>query len=103
MKIKPVEAVRDALSDIVTEMRDRGLHSEPVAISDGDRPHAVIIPWPLFSALVDDIDTVLSAQAIRERLDATAFAGGPTLTTLEQMAAEAGVDVNELVDGDGLA
>ncbi|GIH44965.1 hypothetical protein SAMN05421833_102459 [Microbispora rosea] len=98
IEVEPVSSASAAFAETVARMGEKGLEAKPVVVGRRGTPEAAIIPWALYQALLDEIDTVLSGAEIRDRLDATAEAGGPTYTSLEELANAAGVDVNELPD-----
>ncbi|MFD8560650.1 hypothetical protein ACFV1N_25535 [Streptosporangium canum] len=99
IEVRPVIEARTDFVSTVTRMGEQGLQAMPVIVGRRRKPEAVIIPYALYEALLDEIDAIVSAGEIRKRLAATAAAGGPTHTTLEQLAAAAGVNLDDLGDG----
>ncbi|MGV9775084.1 type II toxin-antitoxin system Phd/YefM family antitoxin [Streptosporangium sp. NPDC003464] len=101
LEVRPVSEARADFVPIVTRMGADGLHASPVIVGRRRVPEAAIISYALYELLAEEIDAILSAPQIRQRLAATAAAGGPTHTTLEGLAAAAGINPDDLDDGPG--
>src|SRR4051812_47333465 len=90
-------AERARLDDALDQLNSR-TSAHPVMIGRGIEPEAVMITFSMFHRLADDLDEMLSAPEITDRLALTAAGGGPHVAALEELAATAGVDVSALPD-----
>ncbi|MEV4116953.1 type II toxin-antitoxin system Phd/YefM family antitoxin [Nonomuraea sp. NPDC049695] len=95
LEVRTTTDARTDLPSIVARMHEDGLYAEPVLLGPHRRPQAVIISIELYKALADAIDAIQSAPAIRQRLQATAAAGGPVTTTLGHLADQVGADLGD--------
>lgn len=90
-----VETISDArkhLTGHVARSREQGLDAEPVIFGDHRRPEAALLPYDTFQLLLDIAEDVIVAERIRERLDADSG----NRTSLNEVAAEFGIDLDEL-------
>jgi len=102
LEVHLVGETRTGFVPLVARMGTEGLSVPPVIVGRRRVPEAVIIPYALYELLADEIDTILSAPEIRRRLAAAEAAGGPTHTTIEDLAAAVGVDLDDLDDGSNI-
>src|SRR4051812_4732399 len=82
------------LGEALRALEMSGSVAEPFLVGEGRTPQAALISLEMFGLLADEIDTILSAPDIRDRLAATEASGGPITTTLEALAAAAGVQAS---------
>lgn len=90
-----VETISDArrqLTKHVVRFRKDGLDAEPVVFGDHRKPEAVVVPFELFQLLLDVAEDVAVAERIRER-DAS---DSGARTSLADVAAEFGIDLDQL-------
>lgn len=90
-----VETISDArkhLTGHVARFRDQGLDAEPVIFGDHRQPEAALLPYDTFQMLLDIAEDVVIAERIRERLEADTG----NRTSLSEVAAEFGIDLDEL-------
>jgi PHD/YefM family antitoxin component YafN of YafNO toxin-antitoxin module len=89
--VRSISSTADELRLIAARFAAEGARAEPVVFGRGGRPEAIIISVEQFLTVADQLDSLLSAEEVRRRLQQTAAAGGPVLSTLEQLAADTGV------------
>lgn len=87
-----ISDARKHLTTHVARFRSEGLDAEPVVFGDHRRPEAVMVPYETFELLMDVAEDIAIAQRIRER-DAS---DSGARTSLADVAAELGVDLEEL-------
>ncbi len=90
-----VDTISDArthLTKHVARFRVEGLEATPVVFGDHRRPEAALLPYETFQLLLDLAEDVAIAQRVRER---TAADTG-NRTSLGEVAAELGIDLDDL-------
>lgn len=90
-----VETISDArkhLTGHVARFRAEGLDAEPVVFGDHRQPEAALIPYELLQLLLDIAEDI----AIAERVRAREASDTGNRTSLADVAAELGVDLDEL-------
>ena len=87
-----ISEARTRLPAHVRRFREQGSDAEPVILGDRRHPDAVLLPYETFTLLLDVAEDVAIAQRIRER-EAT---DDGQRTTLAEMAAELGIDLEAL-------
>lgn len=90
-----VETISDArkhLTQHVARFRVEGLDAEPVVFGDHRQPEAALVPYEMLSLLLDVAEDIAIGERIRER-DAS---DSGARTTLGDLAAELGVDLDDL-------
>ena len=87
-----VSDTRARLTGHVARFREEGIEAEPVIFGERRKPQAALLPYETFQLLLDVAEDVVIAERIRRR-DA---ADAGDRTTLEEIAAEFGVDLDEL-------
>lgn len=90
-----VETISDArkhLTQHVARFRAEGLDAEPVVFGDHRQPEAALVPYEMLDLLLDVAEDIVIGERIRER-DAS---DDGARTTLGDLAAELGVDLDEL-------
>lgn len=89
-EVLPTSEARKHLTTITAEFRKRGAASGPVLFGSRRRPEAAIVPYELIELLDPVIEDLVIAARVRERLDAD----DGTRYTVEQLAAEFGIDLD---------
>ena len=87
-----ISDARANLTSHVARFRAEGLEAEPVVFGDHRQPEAVLLPYETFQLLIDVAEDVAILQRVRERL----AADSGERTSLEDVAAELGIDLSEL-------
>lgn len=87
-----ISEARARLPAHVRRFREQGSDAEPVILGDRRHPDAVLLPYETFMLLLDVAEDIAIAQRIRER-EAT---DDGQRTTLEEVAAELGIDLEAL-------
>lgn len=90
--IDTISDARARLTKHVARFRAEGVAAEPVVFGDHRRPEAALLPYETFRLLWDLAEDVAIAQRIRER---TAADSG-NRTSLGEVAAELGIDLDDL-------
>lgn len=88
-----LETVRDNLSLIVEKISVDGRHAHPLAFGRGNEPEAVLISAEQYRALVEHFDDLLDEEKLNERLANAPEDDELELTTVEDLAAELGIDM----------
>ena len=81
--------LRDQMSEILREIREKGAKAKPVIGGANRRPELIILPYEAYMELMDELDNLAIADELKERLP-HAFTR-PT-TSLEDTARELGFD-----------
>lgn len=89
-EVLPTSEARKLLTAITAEFREHGAASGPVLFGSRRRPEAAIVPYELIELLDPIIEDLVIAARVRERLAADDGAR----YTLEEVAAEFGLDVD---------
>ncbi len=87
-----ISDARANLTSHVARFRAEGLEAEPVVFGDHRQPEAVLLPYETFQLLIDVAEDVAILQRVQERLAADSGAR----TSLEDVAAELGIDLSQL-------
>ncbi len=90
-----VETISDArkhLTGHVARFRSEGVDAEPVVFGDHRQPEAALLPYETFRLLMDIAEDIAIAQRIDERLAADTG----RRTSLADVAAQFGIDLDEL-------
>lgn len=90
-----VETISDArkhLTGHVARFRAEGLDAEPVVFGDHRQPEAALVPYEMLALLLGVAEDIAIGERIREREAADPGAR----TSLADLAAELGVDLDEL-------
>jgi len=68
MEVLPTSEARAELSSIVMRFRKEGISSAPVLFGSHRKPEGVMLPFSLFERLIPEIEEILLAERVRERL-----------------------------------
>lgn len=88
-----LETVRENLSRIVERISADGRHAHPLAFGRGNEPEAVLISVEQYRALVEHFDDLLDEEKLNERLANAPDDDELGLSTVEDLAAELGIDM----------
>ncbi len=67
-EVLPTSEVRAELSSTVLRFRKEGLTAAPVLFGSHRKPEGVLLPFSLFERLIPEIEEILLAERVRERL-----------------------------------
>ena len=87
-----ISDARKHLTGHVARFRAEGLDAEPVVFGDHRQPEAALLPFETFQLLLDVAEDIAIAQRIRER----EASDTGNRTSLAEVAAEFGIDLDEL-------
>ena len=87
-----VSDTRKHLTGHVARFRAEGIEAAPVVFGDRRRPDAVLLPYETFVLLLDVAEDLVIAERIRER----AASDNGRRTSLGEVAAEFGIDLDAL-------
>lgn len=87
-----VSDTRKHLTSHVARFRAEGLDAAPVVFGDRRHPDAVLLPYETFTLLLDLAEDLVIAERLRER----AAADTGRRTSLGDIAAEFGIDLDTL-------
>jgi antitoxin StbD len=90
--IETISDARRALTKHVGRFRSEGITAEPVVFGDHRQPEAVVLPYATFELLLDVAEDIAIAQRVRER----AARDSGNRTSLGELAAELGVELDAL-------
>lgn len=88
----PTSVARRELTQTVSRFRETGASADPVVFGSHRKAEAVVLPYEAYDALMELAEEYAITERIRER-DA---ADTGTRYTLEEVADEFGVDLDEL-------
>jgi len=85
MEVLPTSEARAELSSTVMRFREEGISAAPVLFGSHRKPEGVLLPFSLFERLIPEIEEILLAERVRERL-----AEGAESLPLEKLIKELG-------------
>ena len=87
-----ITSARAQLTTHVARFRAEGINAEPVVFGDHRQAEAVLLPYETFELLMEAAEDIVIGERIRER----GASDDGTRTTLRDVAAELGFDIDEL-------
>lgn len=91
MEVLPTSEARTELSSTVMRFRKEGISAAPVLFGSHRKPEGVMLPFSLFERLIPEIEEILLAERVRERL-----AEGSESLPLEKLIKELGFKNSDL-------
>ena len=85
MEVLPTSEARAELSATIMRFREDGIAASPVLFGSHRKPEGVMLPYSLFERLIPEIEEILLAERVRERL-----AEGTKSLPLEKLIKELG-------------
>ena len=89
-EVLPTSEARSLLSSTVMRFREEGIAATPLLFGSHRKPEGVVLPFELFERLLPEIENILLAERVRERIT-----DGSTSKPFEQLVTELGFNLSE--------
>jgi len=90
IEVLPTSEARSLLSSTVMRFRQEGIASAPLLFGSHRKPEGVVLPFELFERLLPEIDNILLAELVRERIN-----DGSATKPFEQLVTELGFNLSD--------
>ena len=90
IEVLPTSEARSLLSSTVMRFRQEGIAAAPLLFGSHRKPEGVVLPFELFERLLPEIDNILLAERVRERINE-----GSESLPLEQLIEELGFKISD--------
>ncbi len=90
VEVLPISEARSLLSSTVMRFRQEGIASAPLLFGSHRKPEGVVLPFELFERLLPEIDNILLAELVRERVN-----DGSANKPFEQLVSELGFNLSD--------